>query len=234
MARKKVRTNEESDIDDAAAPANNMEAKVEKTAPKASPFLEKLVNANRRKFGDSSVVVGTETRVVGVEPYSLALQYLLDLQVIPLQSIISLAGEPKTYKTSLMLEIVKQFMAVGGLGIVHNTEGKWSDSKARSMMGDAGDLLQVVPCATLETWQESASSYLKSIKEACVNRKEAIAKKGRGDKELADMIIPPCAIGIDSLTGAQSTYLNEKIEKDGFASKTYQDRALLNLQWFNV
>jgi len=200
---------------------------------KTSPFLEKLMKANEKRLGSKRVYVGAKTRIIGIEPYSIALQYLMDLEVVPLQTIITIAGEPKTYKTSAMLDFCRNAMELEGAGVVINTEGKWSDSKAFSMLGELSNQLHVVHATSVESWQEAASSYLESIKEMVNNKKEALQSRSK-NSEAANIPIRPVVIGVDSFTGSQSESIKEKVHKDGYAQKTFQDRALLGWQWLNT
>lgn len=193
-------------------------------------FLQQMFSANKKHFGDKGAVIGTKRRVIGLEPYSIALQYLIDLRVIPLQSIICFAGEPKSYKTSSLIELCKLAITqtpYPGAGIIIHTEGKWSQSKVSSMVSkEREDLIQIIAARSIEQWQDAASASLTFIKDSVQKSKEA-AKKNK-------QIIPPTFICIDSLTGSQSEKIIENVQDTGYGSKTYQDRAAINWQWFNV
>lgn len=201
-----------------------------------APFFTKLLDANRKKHGSKTLMVGSEQRVIGLEPYSIALQYIMDLEVVPLQAIINIAGEEKTYKTSIGLEFCKMFLdlqPVQGIAVVNNTEGKWSPSKSRSMLGHHNDVLQVIQNKSVEEWQASATSNLLLMQEVVDKKKDAIAKKAK-TSEYKDMVIPPMIIMVDSLTGSQSDKIVETVQAEGFGSKTFQDRALINHQFFST
>lgn len=206
---------------------------------KSASFLDKLKGANSKYFGKKKMYVGTDKRVVGLEPYSLALQYLIDLEVIPLQSIIVLAGEPKSYKTSALLELCRMPMILEdppGFGVVINTEGKWSNSKAESMLRHNSDQIIIYQAASIQEWQQVASTQLKFLKDT-IDKKESIKNKKSKtaeDKELLDMVIPPMFVGIDSLTGSQTDNIKDKVHAAGHGEKTFQDRSLVNWQWFNT
>lgn len=201
-----------------------------------SSFIDTLLSANEKQFG-KNVIVGTDRRIVGIEPYSLAFQYLIDLEVFPLQSIVVIAGEPKSYKTTAMLEIQKMAMSldpVPGVGVVINTEGKWSHSKAGSVLGACGENLIVIPAPSIEKWQEAATHTLKTMKDH-VEKLNTIREKKRltaEEKALLEMPVPPMIVGVDSLVGSQSESIKEEVMKEGHGKKTFQDRAMLNAQWF--
>lgn len=218
------------------------EAKTEEVVEKAPAraavpaFMSKLIEANEKKYGKRGVVAGTKQLTVGIEPYSLALQWLMDLQVIPLQSIIVMAGEPKTYKTSALLELCKMAMLLAptpGVGVVINTEGKWSPSKAKSMLGELSDLFQVLNAKSVEEWQEKATTALMLMKDV-IQKKNDAKKRGAKSSEYKDMVIPPMVLGIDSVTGSQSEHVKENVQSDGFGKKTYQDRAMIIWQWLGT
>lgn len=205
----------------------------------SSSFLDNLLDANKKQFG-KGVITGTNRYVVGLEPYSLALQYMLDLQVMPLQSIIVFAGEPKSYKTSALLDALYGCIKAGGIGIVTHTEGKWSHSKAMSMMKGYEDQLVVIPAKSVEDWQRATTNTLNGLKAMTdkwnsINNKQ---KKTKEDKEFLENVElnrpRPVFCGVDSLTGSQTENLTGKVTKEGIGSKTFQDRALVNWQWFNT
>lgn len=207
----------------AKAKIDTSELLPKKTESDTASFVSGLLASNQKKLGQKNVFVGTNNRVIGMEPYSIALQYLMDLEVFPLQSIISIAGEAKCYKTSGLIEFCSMAMQdiYNGIGIIINTEGKWSDSKVKSMLGDRAEKLTVIHATSVEEWQLAGTNTLNYVKDAVVDYK---AKKGP--------VVPPIVIGVDSLTGSQSLKIKEEVEKEGFGKKTYQDRAQINSMWF--
>ena len=147
MAKKKTEENMETTTTETVVES--------KPKPSVSPFMAKMLETSAKHFGDKNIHVGTKQRIVGLELYSLALQWLIDLQVLPFQSIVAVAGEPKSYKTSSLIEFARMFLRPmeadipdskwepGVASIVH-TEGKWSPSKVTSMLGELSDQLLVV------------------------------------------------------------------------------------------
>lgn len=198
-----------------------------------APFMQTLLAAHRKKTGQANVYIGTETRTVGIEPYGLALQYLMGIDVLPMGGIIFIAGDPKTYKTSAVLEFCKMFMETkagetNGVGVVINTEGKWSDSKARSILGDLGSQLITMKATSTEEWQTYATTMFKSARDTIDKIKASSNKK---TSKFKGMEVPPLLLGLDSLIGAQTEYIKGKIEDEGHGAKTFQDRAMLNTQF---
>lgn len=233
MAKKPPKKEEEVDsLSEQVAPVSS-------PRPAVSPFFEKMLLANQKRFGKEGSYVATDNSIIGLEPYSLALQYLMHLQVVPLQSIIIVAGEPKTYKTSALLEFCRMgiqnpgFPEHPGLGAIINTEGKWSDSKAQSMLREDASKLVIHRVTSVEEWQATATHYLTNMRDVINKKKEAIASRAK-NSEYKDLVIPPMIIGIDSLTGSQTENVQEKLIKEGHGAKTFQDRAMLNWQWFGT
>lgn len=209
-----------------------------------SPFLNKMLESSEKHFGKKGLHVSKAQRIVGIEPYSLALQWLIDLQVIPMQSIVCFSGEPKSYKTSAILEFCRMFMRPiesmiaaakwePGVAAVVHTEGKWSPSKVTSMLGSLADDLVVMAANSVEDWQSKTSTYLNFMKDTIAKKAEARSKKSK-TSEYADMRIPAMIVGIDSLTGAQSENIQDTVKSEGHGAKTYQDRAMINWQWFGT
>lgn len=217
-------------------------------APKSdipvSPFFSKMLDTSEKHFGKKGLHVSKQQRIVGIEPYSLAFQWMTDLQVLPMQSIVCVSGMPKSYKTSTLLEFCSWFMLPfqhvipdykyePGVGAIVHTEGKWSPSKVTSMLKELSDRLVVMPANSVEDWQEKASTYLNFMRDTILKKREAIEKKAK-NSEYKDMRIPPMLLGIDSLTGSQSENIQETVKSEGHGSKTYQDRAMINWQWLGT
>lgn len=195
-----------------------------------SPLMATLMAANRKKFGQESVIVASEAQIFGVEPRSLALQWLFDLEVVPLQSLILFSGEAKSYKTTGMLELMRTLLSSDPetAGVIMNTEGKWSPNRCRTVLGDRTDSVQLVPITNNEGWQNTATHTLKTLVQI---RAQAEIQPS---KELPFGVLKPIAIGLDSLTGAQSERIQDEVIEKGHGSKTYQDRASSNWMWFNT
>ena len=191
-------------------------------------FMQKLVDANITKFGDKSVTVGTETRVVGIEPYGIVWQYLMDLDGIPLHSIVLIDGEAKTYKTSLALEFGRMFAEHGGIVSVKNTEGKWSDTKAAQIMRNYSPVLTVSNAVSQQDWQEQLNHDLSLIHDT------ANKKVDKRRKQTTEDALPPILFIVDSLVGSHSEKIQESVMKDGHGGKTYYDQAQVNNQFFGT
>lgn len=206
--------------------------------PGAAMFLDAMMQAASKQFGQHNVYVATEQekRVYGISlDHNIALQYLIDSNVLPMQSIVTLSGPPKTYKTSGVLDLQGLFIKppVNGQAFLIHTEGKMSPTKISSMLREHTQRLVLKGADSVDDWQDTAGFFLKTIKSTL--NKIRIAQRGRKYKEYKEMTVPPIAIGIDSLIGAQSDTMIEQVFKDGSApGKTFQDRAAKITQWLNV
>jgi len=240
MPRGRKKTEETSEDTQTEDIAEDVEVQVEEVAESpapavdVSPFMEQMIKATKKH----NALQGADKLVVGLEPYGLVLQYLMDLQVFPLQAVVLFSGLPKTYKTSTLLEICNMFLTNGtapGFASINHTEGKWSNSKVRSQIQDpeVRERLHVVKATSIEEWQQAATSVLNTIKSASEKKLEAIKKKAK-TSAYKDMVIPPTIIGVDSLTGSQTNAIKDKIVKDGHGAKTFQDRAMLIWQWLDT
>jgi RecA/RadA recombinase len=200
-------------------------------------FTNMLMSAGEKQFGKRGMYVATDQEkfTYGVEHYSIALQYLLDSNIVPLQNMMAICGPAKTYKTSALLEFCKLFVSdpVNGSAVFINTEGKMSTTKVPSLLRDNAPRLVMMPASSVQEWQERATFVLNTIKET--QEKVDAAKTGRSNKEFKDFKIRPTILCIDSLIGAQSDMMIDMVTKEGFApGKTYQDRASLFTQWLST
>lgn len=196
--------------------------RVSKEAVGPSPHMQALMKAHERKFGKAGVYTGdSQDNFSLVIRAPLILQHLLGVSGIPIQCFIFVSGPPKSYKTSLMVELLGMAMRlepVPSEGLVLNTEGKWSSRKARALISDVYDHFSMIPVETLNDWQKRAT--------LAIDQWIALEKKQTKSNPL-----PLLAIGVDSLCGAQTQMIKDKVTKEGVATNTFQDRAKIIWQW---
>jgi hypothetical protein len=231
-----------------AEPTEDPEAEVstaKKPSASVAPFVAKLTKKISTALADKGALnsLGMVNSVVGIEPYGLALQYLIDLNVLPMQSVITVAGEPKSYKTSTLQEFGRMFLmhpVRPGIHHISETEGKWSPSRTMAMhpefesMDELEQRLLLQKCDSIQAWQVAAGQV---IKEAIldVRRVQAAIKAGKGSKDGDEALaLFPIAISVDSVTGSQTEEIKEKVTDDGHGSKTFQNRAMLIWQWLDT
>lgn len=192
-----------------------------------SPLMGALLLGHESKFAKADAFIGeSQDKYVVVMPgCPLAYQYLLGISGEPLRQLIFIGGPPKSYKTSLMLYMAKRVLSLGpGLGdsYVINTEHKWSSSKARAVLGlDDYKRSVMINAESINQWQSKAKQAIDIWLEGCKKAKKA-------DK------LPVLFLGIDSLCGSQTDYIAGRVEKDGYGSKTFNDRAQMIYQWIQT
>jgi len=134
-------------------------------------FFEAQQDAAVRTMGRHNVLVGTEEqqRKYGVEIPSIALQYVVQSDVLFMEQLLMLAGKPASHKSSFAFELARWviWQAGGGYGRVFDTERKYSPTLAMNLIGD----LDCTPlgdhswgryvCDTYDQW---AKAFTKSIK----------------------------------------------------------------------
>lgn len=208
-------------------PIEEPEVKAIEEPVKVSSLMGALKKTHTAKFGEEAIFDGTDKKVIGLDVYPLALQYLMGIGCLPLGTIVQIAGEPKTYKTSTALEFCNFFFQSGGIAMKVNTEGKYSVSKLQSIITDEKALqerFELIQAESNEQWQEAAITTINAYAEH-----KARAKNKKADWE--DLV--PGLIAVDSLVGSQSMNIKTKIDKAGHAEKTVQDRAMQNTMFFN-
>lgn len=215
-----------------------------------SPIMVKGLNAMKMKYKESNVRVGSSGSEIGIEPYSIAVQYLIALEVIPF-GVIRIMGDPKTRKTTMIQTIVREGMEmrqfnqtraeddyIHGQGMIIATEGKWSASKQRGVMGPFSEAVSIVHAKVFEEWQEHATFMLNTWRKLYDAHRKALCKRKQdrkpADVEAAAQIITPLFLGIDSFTGAQTRKIQGDVQTEGSGSKTFQDRAMIFKQWLET
>lgn len=194
-----------------------------------------LAESDKRAKGDIYTAVQQTDRMVGIEHYSLALQWLIHSNIIPLQSILTLAAPPKCFKTSALLEMIRVFIQAGGSGLLVNTEGKLSPTKISSIIRSDLDKLHLTAPGTTNEWVETVSNRLTIIHDVMENLYKAnnTNSKAEGLDAYRGHFLSPVIIGIDSLSGNQSESMGGRVQA-GEVGKTFNDRAMIITQFLNV
>jgi hypothetical protein len=144
----------------------------------------------------------------GIPIPSLAFQWVIGgCSVFPCQRYLSVSGEPKSFKSTLMIEILTWYILAGGLGTAIDNESKSSASMLSAMtwwrLTEAqSKLLIFKESASVEEWQ--------SIATAAIQLARRIGYRDKGARI-------PSFVSIDSLTGKASEGDQERIEKEGMA-----------------
>lgn len=181
-----------------------------------------LLKAAMTKFGTTKVFGDEEEMqrlIVGIPIPSLAFEYLIDRQVLPLRSMLMLAGSWSTNKSSLLYEIMRWFIELDGLATLVDTELKFDAGLANSVMRCySGPQYVYTRAASLEEAQQSLHFQGTKMKELMRGTKE---NPGPG-------LQVPCILGLDSLAACTSIENIENVASAGHASRQFPVDALLN------
>jgi len=187
---------------------------------KRDNYFQGLAEAARKKFGHGAVMAGSDSNqlVVGIPMPSLALEYLIQQDVLPLSVLILLVGKWRTCKSAFLYEIFRWFAKCNGGGILQEAETKFSPDLCQSIMGYADDEVPIIlnKCKSLEMWQEVLTFYLKEQKKRMI---------GTADAPGPGRTIPVC-FAVDSIMGKSSEEKMEKISSEGSASRAFPIEAL--------
>jgi hypothetical protein len=145
----------------------------------------------------------------GIPIPSLAFQWVIGgCNVFPCQRYLSVSGEPKSFKSTLMIELLTWHVLANGLGYAIDNESKSSASMLEAMTWwrltpEQQGMLIFKETASVEEWQKVTTAAID------------LAKKV-GYREKGKRI--PFFVSIDSLTGKASESEQEEVAKEGMAA----------------
>jgi RecA/RadA recombinase len=186
-------------------------------------MMQGLLDVARNKFG-AERVFGTrnelEQLVVGIPTPSLAFEYLLANDIFPLGSLMMLAGSWGSCKSALSYEFFRWFHELNGLAIHVDTEDKFDAQFACDIMRVPRGSMPIVSnrANSVEQMQQIVTHYLKEVQ---------IMLQGLKDNPGPKKSMPVCFC-VDSLAGATSEEIQEKVLKAGSANRTHPLNALKN------
>lgn len=202
------------------AKAGLEEWKGDQRGKKRDSYFLGLAETAKKKFGHRSVMAGNEsnTLVVGIPMPTIALEWLIVQDVLPLSVVIMLVGKWRTNKSALLYEIFRWFAKANGGGILMENETKFSPDLCSSVMGYAKDECPIIVnrCTSVENWQEMLTFYTAEQKTRLIGTQE---NPGPG------RTIPIC-FAVDSVMGKSTQEKQTKITKEGSAGRNYPLEAL--------
>ena len=186
-------------------------------------MMDGMMETAKNKFNAESVFGSSEdfsSVVVGIPLPSLSLEYLTGNTVWPLSSVAQIAGRWGTCKSSFAYDIFRWFYEYGGRSICLDTESKFNPELCRSIMrsGDDSRAFHYNRCKSVEDWQDRMTFYVREWKKILTGTKET---PGPGK-------VVPVVFSLDSLAGASSDEVQEKILKEGHANRMHPVNALKN------
>jgi len=188
-----------------------------------------VLAAARDKFGASKVFATkaeVERLCIGIPMPSLAMEYLLANNVFPLSALVMLAGTYGAGKSTLSYEIMRWFYELSGINVHIDTENKFDADWCCQIMRKQDLPLPFIPnrATSLEEMQDLLTHYLKAVKDKL---KGTAAEPGPGNTI-------PCAFVVDSLAAAASATIQDKIFKEGHATRAHPVNALLNTHYLQA
>jgi hypothetical protein len=191
-------------------------AKKKKKAADTDAFMADMIAAAEKKFGTNHMYVAAEhtKRYTGLPLPSLALEYMLRSNVLYLGSVYGLAGPPASFKSSLGLEFARILCSAGGTASLTETEGgKISPAIVESVMGPFANRLLMRLVDNVEDAQAFMTHMFECFQKANADKTQLYG------------------LFLDSLFGSAGQEKKEKIEKEGYASRSFPVEALLWSQW---
>jgi len=186
-------------------------------------MMKGLLTAARDKFGADRVFGSREELAqlaIGIPSPSLAFEYLIANDIFPLSAVMMLAGSWGTCKSALAYEFFRWFYELSGIAVHIDTEDKFDADFACDIMRVPRDETPIISSRanSVEQMQKMLTHYLRELQKMLIGSKN---EPGPGKTV-------PCVLAVDSLAGATSTEIQEKIAKEGNANRTHPVNALKN------
>lgn len=173
----------------------------------------------RTKNNFTGVYSGQDAKdlVVGIPLPSLAFEFLIANDVLPLSVTMQLVAKWGTGKSGLVAEMFRWFDNAGGMGFHMENETKFSPEWFESIMGkECFDRLTTQRCTSIDDWQRRLTASLDAMKDAMTG---TAAEPGPGRTF-------PVMFSVDSIMGKLSAESQAKIMAEGFASRGFPIEAL--------
>jgi len=175
----------------------------------------------RTKFGHSSVHVAKEADklVVGIPMPTIAREWLIQQNVLPLSVVYVIVGKWATCKSAFLYEVFRWFAKFNGGAILKEVETKFSPDLCSSIMGYSSDEIKPIivnRCTSCEEWQDMLTFYLKHQKRLMVG-----TQKDPGPGRTI-----PVAFGVDSVMGKAAEEAQKKVDDDGHGGRGFAIEAL--------
>jgi hypothetical protein len=171
----------------------------------------------QKKFGAEGCYVAPEHAQThyGVPVKNFALEYLLCSTVLPMERIIELSGPFGSGKSSLGYDFLRMIAEHGGLGSIVETENKSAGALMQSILGEeCGQCVRLHRAKSMDDGQARITHELMTYQQAVP------------DKDI------PMGLMLDSLVGNKTQETQAKINKDGFADRTFSKEALIISSYF--
>jgi len=178
-----------------------------------STFLRRVIEEFAKEKGGGAYLVSDQALIpIGIPFPAFVLEYLFGCTVLPFSRIYQIVGLQGTVKSALTVEIARWFRALSGEVLYLEHESKFNPDYARSILGwDDPQGMTLLKCHSINDWQRKLQAAVRLAKEDA---------KERGSKAYPVLFI------VDSITAKAMEETQEKIEKEGFASRGFPAEAL--------
>lgn len=187
-----------------------------------SGLLMDTLQECRKEYGDANIAAAGEAGriIIGIPLPGLALEYLFQNSVFPLSRMTQVVGTEGTCKSGFCFEIVRWFRKSSGVGYLFENETKYSPEFATSIIGypkDSNDeALGHIPCSSIEDWQAKIHTVTRKIQKVMTD------DTGRSF---------PVVLVLDSIMGKLAEESQQKIDKDGYAGRSFPLEAMNITRW---
>ena len=199
-----------------------------KTTP--ADFMSSMMNSVQDRRGVSGAFMGDRFKDFqwGVKIPHLMMEYLFCLNVIPMPTIIELAGMQGSCKSTFLQYLMRIFAEQGMNAHMIETEGKMSWTLFESI------LREHVSRTGLTPGPMSQEEWMAEFLFACANYRKAYsasldAYRRSGGQE---PLVKPFLEGLDSLGGAPSNETMKTTDKDKSVGRSFPIEALKNSRFF--
>ena len=178
--------------------------------------MERMLKEAQKTFGAEGCYVAPDHAAThyGVPVGNIAMEYLLCSTVYPMERIMELSGPYGSGKSSLGYEILRTIAMHNGMGSVVETENKTAAVLMQSILGEHSESVRLHRAKSMDDGQARLTHELKTY--------QAVVP----DKDI------PMGLMLDSLVGNKTQETQAKINKDGFADRSFSKEALVISTFF--
>lgn len=199
-----------------------------KTSP--ADFMSSMMNSIQDRRGVTGAFMGDKFKEYqwGVRIPHLMMEHLFCLNVIPMPTIIELAGMQGSCKSAFLQYLMRIFAELGMNAHMIETEGKMSWTLFESI------LREYISKTGLTPGPMSQEDWMGEFLYSCANYRKAYSasleayKKSNG----AEPLLAPFLEGLDSLGGAPSDETMKTTDKDKSVGRSFPIEALKNSRFF--
>lgn len=197
--------------------------------------MDALIKREKQAVADP--VGAFQKSIKGVPMRPLMLQRMFGTDVLPLGKIIEVAGPTGSCKSLTSFFLMREFLAQGCHTVLVETENKFNPVLFGSVIGDLAPDAVIVPNqSTHEKWQEAVTNIIKAVEDSVKAARSDIKeweKSKKKDKGPRPPQARPVLLVLDSLASVSEASKNA-ILKDGHASRSFPEEALLNSRFFTA